>query len=420
MEANMHDNLAALNEARNELRKMQAEATNNAQGVPYLDSETTTEKTLNYLEKNWGFEEIGDGYGVRRGIFRYHKDREVARLNLAKHIVERAQPDPLEDPVYFSNIAFQAASIEKGFPFKNTEKFSSYILGTLHKPELNSFAEISHASHYVVVGVNSGLIEFVYQAAKSVIEILDEMNAIDDHSAAQADIDINQVKTVSQNNIMPAKRLALTLLNYFLKGYPRYYANETVTGNKAPALSILVSMAERWIIAHEYGHGMALNENFDKALHNPFWAEEFHADNSATILTTYSAMYFDGLPPEDALMGGDFALACLEIMRRAKSIIRKGEITPDEGGHKHPAHKDRADNNINTFRQFFDVQYLDDGSIDLNFVLRKSAPKEHGFNMNRSKRVHNCSAILFKLWSEVDGFIATYADAVREQSQNNE
>jgi hypothetical protein len=160
-------------------------------------------------------------------------------------------------------------------------------------------------------------------------------------------------------------------------------------------------MAERWTLAHEYGHGLALGLDFSKAPGNSSWAEEFVADNSAAILTVLSAAQLDALPPEFALSGGNFTLACLDVIRRAYSVVTTGREDADLGSETHPPYKARAEQNIAVFGKVFDVKYKEGGAgFDLAYDLRKDAP-EHSVGSEFRDRVYALSNVLFEIWPAV-------------------
>ncbi len=162
-------------------------------------------------------------------------------------------------------------------------------------------------------------------------------------------------------------------------------------------------MAERWIIAHEYGHGFAAEIKMKfKSAPNPGRAEEYFADNNATMLTAMSAVRLDGLPPDIALIGGAFALACLEVFRRALSLVRYGKVLPSEGDKVHPPNKARAMNILNAFNFFFDTQHSSTG-IDLTLVLRpdKRPVADNDKTRHLRARVLEYPDALFAIWDRV-------------------
>ena len=227
---------------------------------------------------------------------------------------------------------------------------------------MNAFAQTFKLHDYIVVVVYSALIEFAYQAAKALVAAQNPVRSPENRIVVDSSREHIQVQL--DHNQEPVERLYRTLEAYFFKGYPRAFYGETVPAEQVIPLSNLISMAERWIIAHEYGHGFAAEIKMKfKHAPNPGRAEEYFADNNATIATAMSAVRLDGLPPDIALIGGTFALACLEVFRRALSLVRYGKVLQSKGDKVHPPNRARAENVLNAFNFFFDTQSSSTGII---------------------------------------------------------
>ncbi len=317
------------------------------------------------------------GY-VSRGGFSFKRDLEEKRINLAENLIRRTDPGPFEDPNYLALLAYQAASLEMAFPDgveggKVGWDWSKFLLGTIHKRDAWAFSTTRETSDgYTVVMIYSGLIDFAYQAAKAAITAFHPVWSAG--RSQMEEFNEERFKEELKNNPEPINRLYGTLEEYFfVSGYPRKFANESVPPEQQMPLSVLIGMTERWMIAHEYGHGLASRYGFAaKAAHrdNPKRDEEYFADNQATILTVISASKLDGFPPELSLSGPAFALACQEVLRQAQSIVRPGSVSPDTGDSAHPANVLRMQNVIATFDGFFERTPDGAGGSDLNFVLR--------------------------------------------------
>jgi hypothetical protein len=212
---------------------------------------------------------------------------------------------------------------------------------------------------------------------------------------------IEEIRTRLKSNDGPANRVYRTLESYFFNGYPRAFANETLVEEHVPVLHVLISMAERWAVAHEYGHGLAMGVAFDEAP-NPRQAEEFYADTNATVLTVLSAWTLDHLPPESSLAGANFTLACLDILRRAYSVVTTGRAVRDPGNGSHPPNDVRAEQCIEVFRRFFKVRYLDGGRVSSLYLAdRKQPDDENPFGDKQREGVYYFSKALFEIWPVV-------------------
>jgi hypothetical protein len=386
-----------LSQAHLFLREKQEKAFANASEFGYKD-ENITERSLQFLKEYTKFVLTDDPERVMRGHFSYEREKEERRIKRAEEIIRRIMPGPFEDPIYFAMIAYQAASIEITKLWPEQKKFDHVLLGTIHKPEVNAFVQPS--SDYSVVLLHSALLDFIYQAAKSVIEATNPVYSKNKLSAIRTEGDIEKIKEMLLINQNPIIRLYKTIESYYFYGYPRTFSNEIVKTEQSMPLSILDSMAERWVIAHEYGHAFLFGKNLFPDTLVGERNEEYMADASATIFTVYSAAEYDGLPPEFSLSGCNFALACQEILDKTLCILNTGSESSTKQS-PHPPNKLRAERNINTFRQFFNIRYEKVKGFKLQFIARNNLPENHPFGAEQSKRVYLNSNVLFSIWDYV-------------------
>jgi hypothetical protein len=200
----------------------------------------------------------------------------------------------------------------------------------------------------------------------------------------------------------PVDRLYRTMEAYFFHGYPRATAFETVPEEQNPPLSLIVGLAERWIIGHEYGHGVVPSMADAPDEVNVDRAEEYFADMTAMVGTVLSADKLDAVPPEFPLGGAIFALRCLDLLQRALYLL----LTGDEhwaGGEPdtHPAPRDRATMVIGRFRQLFEVDYRADHLFHLRLAEKPEIPETHGFTREHSAYAYRFAEILRTVWSPV-------------------
>jgi hypothetical protein len=400
----------ALNNARTWLRAVQLGFANIK--LPISKGQLRTDAALERLEKIYRFDPTEVPNLVRRGAFRYDRELESRRIARAQALIRRVEPGPFEDPNYFAILAYEAASIEMAYDFMaqgalTEDLFSKTLLGTLHAPEVNAFARKEAKDGYTIVMLNSGLVDFIYQAAKAIVEAVNPSRVVDGRSAVKGDFSLEAVRARLVSDPRPAERLYRTLEAYFFAGYPRASAGETIPEEHGPVLKIVVGLAERWVIGHEYGHGLALLSAFEHPPPgvNPKIAEEYFADSTATVATVISAGELDVVPPEFPLAGAIFALACLDLLQRAFSVLRTGKemgAYVEQGTHPKP--RERATAVINSFRQSFDVDYHPDRTgrrFDLAFALRSETPEVHGFSSEHSKRAYAHANVLQTIWEPV-------------------
>jgi hypothetical protein len=394
------NSMSPLEQARHTLRTMQSDQT---VGVLPSSDQPVTPRARQLFREFTAFT-VDPGTGrLRRGPFSFEPDLEQRRIARGEEIIRRVDPGPFEDPSYFAMLAYEAASLElagadiaaPGSP----DHFARFLFGTVHVPDVNAFTHRADADDYSIVLLNSGLIEFAYQAAKAVVEAIRPELATGKHPVV-AKQDLDAVRRLGPTD-PPVERLYRTLEAYFFGGYPRASYNETVPGVQHPMLAHHVQFTERWIMGHEYGHAMAPRNRLPPpAGANLHRAGEYFADNAATMLTVFSAGKLDAVPPEIPLSSAIFALSCLDVVARALHVARLG-VEPAEPvpGTTHPSPRARAANVIALFRQYFDVQYDDEQEqFDLRFTPRPEAPAEHGLSTERANRTYYLASVLHALW----------------------
>ena len=396
----------SLEAARAVLRLEQSEALR-GQG-PALPGQPVTGKALERFRELTRTVPDGPTGRWRRGPFTYVPELEAERIARGEALIRRVDPGPHEDANFFAMLAYQAASIELVQQDIAPVEFSTFLLGTAHAAEVNAFSQRLPAGHYTVVVLNSGLVDFVYQSAKVVVEAMHPVRTTGaERGLVKASTDLDVIRAGLAMNQAPIERLYLTLEAYFFHGYPRATAFETVPDEQHPPLSLVVSLAERWIIGHEYGHGVAPAMTELPAGMNPSWAEEYFADVSSMVATVASAKKLDAVAPEFSLGGAIFALACLDLRQRALYLLLTGDEHPPAGeSTTHPANCDRATSLIDQFRHFFDIDYHPDHTSDLWLRPKAEVPRTHGFTADRAAAAYTYANILQAVWVPVRDRVA--------------
>lgn len=343
---------------------------------------------------------------VRRGAFSYDAAAEAQRIERGEALIRRVDPGPFEDPRYLALLADQAAALELAYeqmwPALPPSTFDRFLLGTIHSPEVDAFSTGFSRSGIWVVGLNNGLVDFIYQAAKAVVAACDPIRTTGSGRGplVESSTSLEAVARRLLEDPQPGLRLTKTLAVHFFGGHSRPASDEIVPDVQHPPLSLLIGMAERWVIAHEYGHGLVPPELEARLQHRQ---GELFADNIATVATVWSAAVHDVVPPEFALTGALFALRCLDVRRRALALL----LTGDEEGlpssdEDHPDPRDRARNVVETFRQYFDVEYAEGGrrGFSMSHVLREHVPEEHGLTRDREAFAYFQADVLGLLWNQ--------------------
>src|SRR5690606_16809218 len=153
--------------------------------------------------------------------------------------------------------------------------------------EVNAFATIHEQSDYTVVEVNAALIDFIYQSAKAVIAAQRPMRS-GETGGITTQSDVDRIRAALDEDDAPVQRLFASLEAYLYHGSTRAVRQETVPEEHSPPLSTLIGQAERFVVAHEYGHGvMERRDNSDSPLSSA-WTAELLADNFAMFATVIS------------------------------------------------------------------------------------------------------------------------------------
>jgi hypothetical protein len=383
----------ALARARGLLRQIQAGgATSTGSVLPAV---------LTCLARYREFEETADPNTVRRSGYCYSRVLELQRIGLAEQLAKRVDPGPLEQPARFASLAYAAASIELALPDTpmGTRPFSGWdrmLLGTVRSRDFNSGYGLIEEHGFSLVWINSALIDIIDQAATAV----SMATAVPPLAGTSARENLlpDRVRDLIRENPGAVDHLYGALEAYIFEGRPRAFPEEAFE-RRGLALSTLISMAYRWVIGHEYGHGFVATLR-DKALMIG-QREELIADLSATIQTAYAATRLDGLPPELGAGGGAFFLACHEILDRAVSIARSGSEAPGAGDVAHPPAEARVVALVDAFGSMVVSSAGPDG-IDLSIRDRLEPPDP---NATTTKSMHDQmlghARALFEIWFQV-------------------
>jgi hypothetical protein len=287
---------------------------------------------------------------IYEGVSKYPEEMERLRWQRTRDVIRRVVPGMDEDPVYLELLARQAASIEiilrqehsGSHNTKSSALCDHILLGTIADRDPEAFSRPAGDCSLVVL--SSGLISFLYQAAKSVVlswrPIPPQPGTTYGISPAPQDIEY-----VLSKNTGPLDLLLKTLDAYLFKGYPRAVGYDPPPPEYQGFLSLLIDHSERFVIAHEYGHAL-LHELASSGVlpaEHESWPEEFEADSFAFFFNVLSAGELDHLPANIALQGGFFTFAVYEVLRKALCIVRHGEVEKDVGTKSHPPTQQRIE-----------------------------------------------------------------------------
>jgi hypothetical protein len=279
---------------------------------------------------------------------------------------------------------------------QNNQSFSKFIFGTVHYPVVDALSYKVPVNDYTVILLYSGLIDFVYQAAKSITEAMSPRYQEGSQSRVIVHFDLDSIKSILCADSQPVERLYRTLEAYLFNGYPRAFAFENIPQEHFPTLGIIVSMAERWIIGHEYGHGF-----IDDSIEIPkeySYSSEYFSDNSATIATVYSGAKLDGVSPEFSLGGAIFAALCIDIIHEALTLFKNEEESHYDNDF---SARNRASNVISCFEQYFMYNHNFYGDFDLSFEIKDKVSLDQHLSEEEIDHCYAYANILFAIWQPV-------------------
>lgn len=294
-----------------------------------------------------------DGEYLRESVFRFPVDLERQRWAELRAIMDRVHPGPDEDANYFNIVGRQAATLQAWLlghtqRRKKVEDLTSRILlGTTGEPRSHAAAERVGAFVYIVM--SAGMIDFLYQTAKAVVLSWKVNDAPDGWAVSYSSREEDTAEELSKNTY-PIDLMHDTLSTWLYEGFPRAPHAATPAAVYHPALSLLITMAERSVIGHEYGHAFMdhfPSEQIDprfsgvKAPTGP-WERELRADAFSFVALNDTAAEYDGTPSPISLQGAALSFKAHEIFERALGIALRGDDTIGASS-THPPFSTRLD-----------------------------------------------------------------------------
>src|SRR5260370_39442664 len=241
---------------------------------------------------------------IRIGVFKYPARLEELRWRQTDEVIRRILPGVDEDPKYLAMLARQAASLEivlsKAHTHSPDPKTSALwqrvFLGTTTDHSAN--AESYKTGGDALVLLNFGLIDFLYQTAKSVVLSWRPLEP-EPNTSGTLGVSIADIEQVLDKNPYPLELLSKTLHAFMFEGRPRAIGYDPPPTEFVPPLTLLTNFTERFVIAHEYGHALwqELNPQYVRPAGISQWADEFNADFFAFFFTFMSVSRISPFPP---------------------------------------------------------------------------------------------------------------------------
>jgi hypothetical protein len=259
------------------------------------------------------------------GNWRYDSARERERQSLTREIIDRVDPGPYEDPRFMAMLARQAASVELAVrggmgTQATTEALERIIIGTTGEPRSEAYS--ARVAAGVVVAVSAGMMEFLYQSAKAVALSWPPPDPAAGYAQGLSVLP-ERIEAALESDPYPIELLRDTLTTWLYEGRPRAIHSRLPPAEVHAPITLLINGAERFILAHEYGH--ALTDHLgvlaaDAAVPGDYseaWRREFAADAFAVQAVVISSRTLDRLPANMGLLGAMLAMKACEIFDEA-------------------------------------------------------------------------------------------------------
>lgn len=381
---------ANLDEARKRLRKAQ-------------QPEAGLEPTLASFRRRTTYELVADEpERVRRGEFSFHRNTEDERIARGEALIRRVDPGPFEDPEYLARLAFEAASVEIAWRrLPNEVDFGNVLIGTAHAAKVNALTRRYEDEGYITIVINSGAVDFIYEATRALVEMQDPQRVAERRT--RTTISAEEVSTRVADNPRLADRLYDVLAAYYFDGYPRVSSPE-VPEQQESMLTLVSSLALRWIVGHEYGHGLLAVPDDPPEGVNPLWAAEFSSDELGMVATVISGSEMDGAAPDICLGAAKFAIACWEMLELTRLALLDGDDDqPVDGTPTHPAYDERSDALVAFFERDFSCRFddRDPSWWDLTLDPFGATPNGHRLPPEKLPNVNQYADVLKAMWPAV-------------------
>lgn len=307
-----------LESARKELRRRQAEFGVRAGASPVSDP---LADALDRTERR-ETDSVRDGPYIRDEVFEYPADTEQARWVLTRQIIERVNPGPFEDPVFLEMLARQAASVELALhPSDHAgavspEVLSRIIVGTIGQPRSEAYS--SAFGDAALIAMSAGMMEFKYQCAKALVLAWKPLPAAGKNLQSFS-IKPEDTEEALDADPYPVTLFCNTLAAWLYQGRPRPSGSMLPPRDRQTPIMMLINGAERFVLAHEYGHVLmhelcVLGQDLPTPpAADSAWDKEFAADTFGALTAVESGQMLDRLPPNMALEGAELAMKTDEI-----------------------------------------------------------------------------------------------------------
>ena len=271
-------------------------------------------------------------------FFTYPKDQEARRLDLTEAVARRMVTSGPDDPTLLESLARQIASIEgclidlsdEEGPVYDPQRLLFTLLptGHFHRISKRTFAEANPEDDVAMFAVSAGHVLLTYALARLTPRIWTVEGSLDRPDVVFQN-DPDSVYEVLSTSDVFADDLVQILDTTLSDGLARSSLARPETAYQAP-ISALVSLSERFVLAHELGHccldyglirgapwfsGPDFQDSTEER-----WLLEHQMDAFAAEAVVRSGSVFDARTPEFSLQGAFFAAAVEMVVEEVFSV----------------------------------------------------------------------------------------------------
>jgi hypothetical protein len=274
-----------------------------------------------------------EGDDIRVGSFKYWKGTEDERRARTLRIIDRIQPGPYEDGQHLELLAREAAAIEMTLAPDPEALFfggplSRVLIGTTE--QARSHAGSARRGDGVVITLSAGLLDFLDVVAQCVAKAMK-------FKPSEPAVSVISARTEDTAEVLAQDPAAVALMCDALTGWlcegrirPR-----VALENRRPYVDLLVSFAQRFVIAHEYIHAMhLLGWELPRYMQTPQIKEE-HCDVHA-VQAVFMSARADRVQPNIALQGAVLAIKSQEMIDRTLILACGGDESALAPSATHP------------------------------------------------------------------------------------
>ena len=281
-----------------------------------------------------------DGDWVYDGTFRYPAASERVRWAKTREILERTAPGPYEDGNYIAMLAHQAAAIELSvsqwsrYEARAEDLLGRVIIGTTVEPRSQGMT--TAVAGCSVIEMSAGMVDLLYQSAKAIV-LAWKRNDPGTEGRLSFSTRPEDTDALLDRDPYATELLFDTLAAWLYDGRHRAsYSTVPAPEYRAP-LKLLINGAERFVLAHEYGHALMDQLASEAGEQLTSWEREVRADTFASVAVMQSSRELDLLPPDMALQGAVVAMQAHDLLAAAVQTARFGREIGSQSSPTHPS-----------------------------------------------------------------------------------